>query len=191
MAASIRSMKQYLSLVETRVKDAETNLSTQMPQGLSKDQDVKANKVRVGLVRCRRLMVNKNEALEAVADKVEDDNDAIPVDETKSTAKPIPTRKRHFDPYDKDSEPNPESDEPEFKPGAKVLIHNPKTKHWDRSAIVINWRRGYGMSSRMEPKESREGPYGQARDVTTTTTNARRKVVFTHCGLKVHSYYSN
>ena len=43
-------------------------------------------------------MVNKNEALEAVADKVEDDNDAIPVDETKSTAKPIPTRKRHFDP---------------------------------------------------------------------------------------------
>ena len=77
-----------------------------------------------------------------MADKVEDDNDAIPVDETKSTAKPIPTRKRHFDPYDKDSEPNPESDEPEFKPGAKVLIHNPKTKHWDRSAIVINWRHG-------------------------------------------------
>ena len=102
----------------------------------------KANKVRVGLVRCRRLKVNKNEALEAMADKVEDDNDAIPVDETKSTAKPIPTRKRHFDPYDKDSEPNPESDEPEFKPGAKVLIHNPKTKHWDRSAIVINWRHG-------------------------------------------------
>ena len=100
-------------------------------------------------------MVNENEALEAVADKVEDDNDAIPVDETKSTAKPIPTRKRHFDPYDKDSEPNPESDEPEFKPGAKVLIHNPKTKHWDRSAIVINWRRGYGMSSRMEPKVTR------------------------------------
>ena len=30
-------------------------------------------------------MVNKNEALEAVASKVEDDNDAIPVDETKST----------------------------------------------------------------------------------------------------------
>ena len=87
-------------------------------------------------------MVNKNEALEAVADKVEDDIDAIPVDETKSTAKPIPTRKRHFDPYDKDSEPNPESDEPEFKPGAKVLIHNPKTKRWDRSAIVINWRHG-------------------------------------------------
>ena len=99
-------------------------------------------------------MVNKNEALEAVADKVEDDNDAIPVDETKSTAKPIPTRKRHFDPYDKDSEPNPESDEPS-KPGAKVLIHNPKTKHWDRSAIVINWRRGYGMSSRMESKVTR------------------------------------
>ena len=91
------------------------------------DQDVKASKVRVGLVRCRRLKVNRNEALEAVADKVEDDNDAIPVDETKSTAKPIPTRKRHFDPYDKDSEPNPESDEPEFKPGAKILIHNPKT----------------------------------------------------------------
>ena len=34
------------------------------------------------------------------------------------------------------------SDEPVFKPGAKVLIHNPKTKHWDRSAIVINWRHG-------------------------------------------------
>ena len=49
------------------------------------DQDVKASKVRVGLVRCRRLKVNKNEALEAMADKVEDDNDAIPVDETKST----------------------------------------------------------------------------------------------------------
>ena len=49
--AAIRSMKQYLSLVETRVKDAETNLSTQMPQGLNKDQNVKANKVRVGLVR--------------------------------------------------------------------------------------------------------------------------------------------
>ena len=116
-------------------------------------------------------MVNKNEALEAVADKVEDDIDAIPVDETKSTAKPIPTRKRHFDPYDKDSEPNPESDEPEFKPGAKVLIHNPKTKHWDRSAIVINWRRGYGMSSRMEPKESREGSYGRARNVTRITSS--------------------
>ena len=42
---------------------------------LSKDQDVKASKVRVGTVRCRRLMVNKNEALEAAADKVEDDID--------------------------------------------------------------------------------------------------------------------
>ena len=47
----------------------------------SKDQDVKASKVRVGIVRCRRLMVNKNEALEAVADKVEDDIDPIPKDE--------------------------------------------------------------------------------------------------------------
>ena len=35
MAASIRSMKKYLSLVETRVKDAETILSTQMPQDQS------------------------------------------------------------------------------------------------------------------------------------------------------------
>ena len=24
----------------------------------------------------------------------------------------------------------------------------------------------------------------------TTTTNARREVLFTHCGLKVHSHYS-
>ena len=132
MAAAIKSMKQYLSLVETRVKDAERRY---------KDQDAKASKVRVGTVRCQRLKAN-NDTHEAVADEVDDDNDANPVDETKSTAKPIPTRKRHFDPYDKDSEPNPESDEPEFKPGAKVLIHNPKTKHWDRSAIVINWRHG-------------------------------------------------
>ena len=40
-----------------------------------KDQDFKASKVRVRTVRCRRLMVNKNEALEAAADKVEDDID--------------------------------------------------------------------------------------------------------------------
>ena len=50
----------------------------------SKDQDVKASKVRVGTVRCRRLMVNKNEALEAVADKVEDDIDPIPKDKHNS-----------------------------------------------------------------------------------------------------------
>ena len=41
-------------------------------------QDVKANKVRVGTVRCRRLMVNENETLEAVADEVDDDIDPIP-----------------------------------------------------------------------------------------------------------------
>ena len=70
-----------------------------------------------------------------MADKVEDDNDAIPVDETKSTG------------------------------GAGTVC----PRGWN-------------------PK-SREGSYSQARDVTTTTTNARRKVVFTHCGLKVHSYY--
>ena len=46
------------------------------------DQDVKASKVRVGLVRCRRLMVNENEALEAVADKVENGIDPIPKDES-------------------------------------------------------------------------------------------------------------
>ena len=57
MAASVRSMKKYLSLVETRVKDAET----------------------------------------------------------------IPEYK---------------------KPGMKVTIQNPKTKHWDQSAFVINWRHG-------------------------------------------------
>ena len=48
------------------------------------DQDVKASKVWVGLVRCRRLTVNENEALEAVADKVDDDIDPIPKDEHKS-----------------------------------------------------------------------------------------------------------
>ena len=42
----------------------------------------------------------------------------------------------------KDAETIPESDEPKFKPGAKVLIQSPKTKHWDQSAIVINWRHG-------------------------------------------------
>ena len=29
----------------------------------------------------------------------------------------------------------------------------------------------------------------QVRELTTTT-NARREVLFTHCGLKVHSHYS-
>ena len=46
------------------------------------DQDVKASKVRVGLVRCRRLMVNENEALKAVADEVDNDIDPIPKDES-------------------------------------------------------------------------------------------------------------
>ena len=50
----------------------------------AKDQDIKASKVRVGTVRCRRLMVNENEALEAVADKVDNDIDPIPKDEYKS-----------------------------------------------------------------------------------------------------------
>ena len=50
----------------------------------SKDQDVKASKVRVGTVRCRRLMVNENEALEAVVDEVDDDIDPIPKDEHNS-----------------------------------------------------------------------------------------------------------
>ena len=42
----------------------------------------------------------------------------------------------------KDAETIPESDETKFKAGAKVLIQSPKTKHWDQSAIVINWRHG-------------------------------------------------
>ena len=168
MAASI-------SLVEARVRDAE-DILIQMPQDEDAEEALKAQYKRM------------KDTLEAVDDKVDDDIDPIPMEEPKS--KTTSTLETSYGPDEKDSETNPESDEPVFKPGAKVLIHNPKTKHWDRSAIVIIWRRGYGMSSRMEPKESREGSYGQARDVTTTT-NARRKVVFTHCGLKVHSYYSN
>ena len=126
------------SLVETRIKDAENILSTQMPQDqsqrpsprvlkrledakdalkaqhkrkghltkywLSKDQDVKASKVRVRTVRCRRLMVNKDEALKAVADEVDGDIDPIPKDKPKS-------KKRPYGLY------------------AKVLIQSPKTKH--------------------------------------------------------------
>ena len=61
--AAVRSMKKYLSLLETRVEDAETTLSTQMPP----DQEVKVNKVQVGLVRCRRLTVKENEALEEMS----------------------------------------------------------------------------------------------------------------------------
>ena len=108
---------------------------------LSKDQDVKASKVWVGTVRCRRLKAN-NDTLEAVADKVEDDIDPNLVDETNSTDKPIPTRKRHFDPNEKDLKTVPESDEAILEPGAKVLVLNPMTKRWDQSAIVINWRHG-------------------------------------------------
>ena len=52
------------------------------------------------------------------------------------------TQKRHYGPYAKNLETIPETDEPEFKPGMKVLIQNPKTKHWDGSVIVINWRHG-------------------------------------------------
>ena len=140
---------------------------------LSKDEDVKASKVRVGTVRCRRLMVNKNEALEAVANKVEDDIDAIPVDETKSTAKPNPTRKRHFDPNEKDFKTVPESDEAKLEPGAKVLVLNPMTKRWDQSAIVINGRHGrtYVLSLMTDPKGLQEGPYGRARNVTIITSS--------------------
>ena len=48
------------------------------------------------------------------------------MDENESNAVTIPTR-----PYgtnEKDSETIPES---RFKPGAKVLVKNPKTNHWD------------------------------------------------------------
>ena len=31
---------------------------------------------------------------------------------------------------------------PEFKQGTKVTIQNPKRKHWDQPAVVINWRGG-------------------------------------------------
>ena len=86
-----------------------------------------------------------NDAFET-CDKVEDDFDPIPMKEPKSKTtafrKNSSTLERSYGPDDKDSETNPKSDEPEFKPGAKVLIHNPKAKHWDRSAIVINWRHG-------------------------------------------------
>ena len=180
MAASI-------SLVEARVRDAEDFL-TQMPQDQSQRPSPRVLKRLEDAEEALKAQYKRmNDTLEAVADEVDDDIDPIPMEEPKS--KTTSTLETSYGPDEKDSETNPESDEPVFKPGAKVLIHNPKTKHWDRSAIVINWRRGYGMSSRMEPKESREGSYGQARDVTTTT-NARRKVVFTLCGLKVHSYYS-
>ena len=111
----------------------------------SKDQDVKASKVRVRTVRCRRLMVNKNEALEAVADKVEDDIDPNLMDEPKSKTTALlknSTQERPYGPHAKDPETIPESDEPKFIPGVKVLIQSPKTKHWDQSAIVINWRHG-------------------------------------------------
>ena len=90
-------------------------------------------------------MVNKNEALEAVADKVEDDIDPNLMDEPKSKTTALlknSTQKRPYGPYTKDPETIPESNEPEFKPGMKVLIQNPKTKHWDGSVIVINWRHG-------------------------------------------------
>lgn len=115
-----------------------------------------------------------NDAFET-CDKVEDDFDPIPMKEPKSKTtafrKNSSTLERSYGPDDNDSETNPESDEPEFKPGAKVLIHNPKTKNWDPSVIVINWR------SRMEPKESREGPYGMARDVTIITSSLLRMLI--------------
>ena len=83
---------------------------------------------------------------EAVADKVEDDIDPIPKDKANSkTALPkgSSTQKLPYGLYAKDPETIPESDEPKFIPGVKVLIQSPKTKHWDQSAIVINWRHGW------------------------------------------------
>ena len=80
-----------------------------------------------------------------MADEVDDDIEPIPKDEPNSkTALPknCQTLEKSYDPDEKDSEIFPEYNEPEFKPGMKVLIQNPKTKHWDRSAIVINWRHG-------------------------------------------------
>ena len=92
------------------------------------DQDVKASKVRVGLIRCRRLMVNENETLEAVADEVDDDID------------PIPKVERRY---------------------KNLFITDPNASYAGKDS----WR-------------------------ALKITNIRRKVVFTHCGLKVHSYYS-
>ena len=114
-----------------------------MSKSMEEAAAVKASKVRVGTVRCQRLMVNKNEAPEAVADKVDNDIDPIPMDEPKSKTTALlknSTQERPYGPHAKDPETIP--DEPKFKPGAKVLIQNPKTKHWDQSAIVINWRHG-------------------------------------------------
>ena len=121
-------MKKYFSLVEARVRDA-ADILTQMPQDQKDAEEaLKAQYKRM------------NDTLEAVVDKVDDDIDPIPMEEPKS--KTTSTLETSYGPDEKDSETNPESDEPVFKPGAKVLIHNPKTKHWDRSAIVINWRHG-------------------------------------------------
>ena len=61
---------------------------------ISKDQNVKASMIWFRKLRCRRPMFNKNEPLEAVADKVENDIDSIPTDVLKSNTQTIPTRER-------------------------------------------------------------------------------------------------
>ena len=74
-----------------------------------------------------------------MANEVDDDIEPIPKDEPNSKTallKNSSTLGRYYDPDEKDSEIFPEYNEPEFKPGMKVLIQNPKTKHWDQSAIV-------------------------------------------------------
>ena len=151
MAASI-------SLVEARVRDAEDFL-TQMPQDQSQRPSPRVLKRLEDAEEALKAQYKhmKDDTLEAVANKVEDDIDPIPMDEPKSKTTALPnnssTLERSYGPDEKDSETNPEYDEPEFKPGAKVLIHNPKTKHWDRSAIVINWRHGrtYRIGSNRAP----------------------------------------
>ena len=140
-------MKQYLSLVETRVKDAETILSTQMPQDQSQRPSPRVLKRLEDAKEALKAQYKRmNETLGAVADEVDDDIVPIPMDEPKSKTtallKNSSTQKRPYGLHAKDPETIPESNEPKFKPGAKVLIQSPKTKHWDQSAIVINWRHG-------------------------------------------------
>ena len=79
MAASI-------SLVEARVRDAEDFL-TQMPQDQSQKPSPRVLKRLEDAEEALKAQYKRmnDDTLEAVAEKVEDDNDAIPVDETKST----------------------------------------------------------------------------------------------------------
>ena len=137
-------MKKYLNLVEARVRDAE-DILTQMPPGGQGPSPRVLKRLEDAEEALKAQYKRMNDTLEAVADKFEEDIEPIPMDEPKSKTTALlknSTQERPYGPYAKDPETIPESDEPKFKPGAKVMIQNPKTKHWDRSAIVINWRHG-------------------------------------------------